>query len=297
MKIAFVGASGYGNVGDDVYPLVLAEHLPEHELSFYNSDLPAALPDGLGLLVLGGGGLIYCSDREGLEGHFDYMKWYLDAAKGRGIPFGFAGCGIQVRMDAKRRRYLTEMLEPWMPYLREARFVTLRSPSCVRIVREMGGVEAEFFPDLGYLFDPIDARNVERQRVLTYVPSGAADPKNDDTRRVIEPFLCVGYELVVLSMGAACDDAHHLEQVRDRYPQAAIIAQPSPRDAMAAIARSSFVYTGRYHGLVFARAAGVPFGAPYEAAPYKIREEDLSSDIRRAAGHIETLKSFLECGR
>ena len=30
MKIAFVGASGYGNVGDDTYPLVFREHLPDH---------------------------------------------------------------------------------------------------------------------------------------------------------------------------------------------------------------------------------------------------------------------------
>lgn len=295
MKIAFVGASGYGNVGDDVYPLVFHEQLPEHELVFYNSDRPRVLPGDLSLLVIGGGGLIYCSDREGLQKHFEYMRWYLDAATQAGIPWGFLGCGLQVRQNVKGKGYLTSVLEPWMPYLREARFVTLRSPSCVNIVHEMGGVtHARFFPDLGYLFDPIDARHVARRRVLTYVPSGSADPKNRDTQNVIEPFLSVGYELVALSMGAACDDARHLEKVRSRYPQATIIAERTPQDALAAVARSSYVYTGRYHGLVFARTAGVPFGTPLGPAQYKIREEDLACDIRRAIGHIEVLQSFLK---
>jgi hypothetical protein len=65
MKIAFVGASGYGNVGDDTYPLVFAQQLPEHELVIYNSDLPTALPDDLALLVLGGGGILYNNPKDG----------------------------------------------------------------------------------------------------------------------------------------------------------------------------------------------------------------------------------------
>src|SRR5882757_7801435 len=140
MKIAFVGASGYGNVGDNSYPLVFQQHLPGHELIFYNSDLPAELPSDVKLIVLGGGGIIYNSrmepETEESE-HFRYMKFYMDWAITHGIPFGILSCGFQFASGQGPSNLAA--LTSWVPYLKQALFVTLRSPTCVRIAEELTG--------------------------------------------------------------------------------------------------------------------------------------------------------------
>ncbi|MCH7726601.1 MAG: hypothetical protein IH991_09005, partial [Planctomycetes bacterium] len=197
MKIAFVGASGYGNIGDDMYPLVLREHFPNHELLFFNSDLPDPLPDDLGLLVLGGGGLIYDSPR--LPAHFQYMRFYMNAARERGIPWGFIGCGLQLRRTDDG--YDIGALEPWIQYLSTADFLTVRSAKCVEIISKLTGHNrAVYFPDLGYLFNPIDARSQVRQKRITLIPAGGLTTSNKAVCHLIEPFLSVGYELVVMGM-------------------------------------------------------------------------------------------------
>jgi exopolysaccharide biosynthesis predicted pyruvyltransferase EpsI len=62
--------------------------------------------------------------------------------------------------------------------------------------------------------------------------------------------------------------------------------------AFETIARSRFVITGRYHGMIFARIHRVPFITPVDS-PYKIRMENLETDMSAAAGHFEVLRQFL----
>ncbi|MCA9163528.1 MAG: polysaccharide pyruvyl transferase family protein [Planctomycetales bacterium] len=289
MKLAFVGSSGYGNVGDDTYPLVFRERLPEHELIFYNSDLPDALPDDLEGIFLGGGGLIYCSDLPGLEAHFEYMRHYLDVAIDRGIAWGFVGCGLQVK--PRGDSYHFEALGPWAPYLASAPILTVRSESCLQQVRRLSANPlAAYYPDLGYLFDPIGAGDTSKRRTVTIVPSGCVTPEELD--RVLPPFVSVGYDITILSMGALCDDDYRIRLLSELYPQARVITRPTPAEALATIAGSGYVVAGRYHALVFARTARVPFYIPHDA-PYKSKQEDLRQAPELAAGHIERLRKFL----
>lgn len=289
MKIAFVGASGYGNMGDDMYPLVFREHFPGHELLFFNSDLPESLPDDLELLVLGGGGLIYNSPRS--PAHFGYMQFYMDVAREREIPWGFVGCGLQLRPTDNG--YDIDALEPWVEYLRAADFLAVRSAKCVEIISSLTGHHrAVYFPDLGYLFDPIDARNQLRKDRVTLVPAGDLNTDNKAVRHLIDPFLSVGYELVVMGMGASCDDEIHIECASKAYPQAEIVRPSDPITAIGVISQSRFVITGRFHGMVFSRVAGVPFYVPADGA-YKVREEDLRSDTQAAIGHIRLLNEVI----
>ncbi len=58
MSINIVGASGYGNMGDEIYPLLFKKYLPEYTLVIKNSDAPRCLTDDCQFLVLGGGGLL-----------------------------------------------------------------------------------------------------------------------------------------------------------------------------------------------------------------------------------------------
>ena len=58
MKILFVNAMGYGNIGDDTYPIIFKRYFEfDHDLYFMNSDVKP-IPKDLDLIVFGGGGLI-----------------------------------------------------------------------------------------------------------------------------------------------------------------------------------------------------------------------------------------------
>jgi hypothetical protein len=295
MKIAWVGASGYGNVGDDTYPLVFAQQWPEHEWVIYNSDLPAALPEDLTLLVLGGGGILYKNPKEGQADaespHFRAMKFYMDAAIARGIPWGILSCGFQFQFN--REAEYTAALKPWVPYLKLAAFITLRSPNCVRIAQELSGRnDVRFFPDAAYLYQPRVELTEEVPRIVTLVPAGLVNARNVLINHYIRQFAASDAQTRWLGMGAPVDDDKLLLEVTAQFPQSQIIARPGPQAAFAAIARSRFVITGRYHGMIFARVSRVPFITPVDS-PYKIRMEDLNADISAATGHFEVLQRFL----
>lgn len=294
MKIAFVGASGYGNVGDDTYPLIFRQQLRGHELVFYNSDLPAHLPEDIGLLVIGGGGVVYNvspSPEQPESPHFCCMKFYMDAAIARGIPWGILSCGFQFRTiyDATSAGWLA----PWVPYLQKARFITFRSRSCVRICQELSGREdARFFPDAAYLYRPsprVCAAPLDR---VTLVPAGEAKPRNALVAHHLRQLAASGLSISCLSMGAEVDDGRLLAQAAELFPEAEILRPSGPAEAFEHIARSRFVISGRYHGMVFARTSRVPFITPVDV-PYKLRVEDYSVDTAAAAGHFEVLDAFL----
>jgi hypothetical protein len=293
VKLAFIGASGYGNIGDDTYPLVLREHLAEHHLIFYNSDLPTELPHDLSAVILGGGGLIYNStDPPGGESHhFQCMQFYMDWAQKRGIPWGFLSCGVQlgVGQDAIR----LDDFAPWTPWLQGARFITLRSPACVDVVRQLTGRDdAKFFPDLVYLYRPSKPPPTAPNTSVTFVPAGLVNPRNRFCNHIIRLLRAANTPIVWLGMAAPRDDNPHLDVARQEFPDAQVIAAPSVDVAYRTIASSRFVFTGRYHGMVFARTSRVPFYVP-EGAPWKIRHETFDAEMRDAQGHLHTVREAL----
>lgn len=294
MKIAFVGASGYGNVGDDSYPCVFRDHLPDCDLLFYNSDLPGSLPEDIDMLVIGGGGVLHnvgAGSDDAESPHFCCMKFYMDAAIKRGIPWGFTSCGFQFGVNGDAA--YAEALKPWIPYLRQACFITLRSPGCVRIAHEISGrSDAACFPDAAYLYQPVTTSAVEPENIVTIIPAGLVNPKNALINHYHRLFDSIRQPVVWLSMGAMVDDGWMLEEVATRFPEARIMANPGPLEAYKQIAASRLVITGRYHGMVFARTSSVPFLTPIDN-PHKIRSEDLSLKMSSASGHIDTLRRFM----
>ncbi|MCF7785454.1 MAG: polysaccharide pyruvyl transferase family protein [Prosthecobacter sp.] len=293
MKIAFVGASGYGNIGDDTYPLVFAEQLPAHELEFYNSDLPRSLPDNLDMIVIGGGGVVHNSGAEPEESeshHFRCMRFYMDAAIERGIPWGFLSCGFQ--FQAQREAAYARSHKPWVPYLQRASFITLRSRECVRIACEISGrTDAQFFPDAAYLFHPAGEREQDQPDGVTIVPAGQVNLHDVLTNHYLRQFAASGIPVTWLSMGAKVDDGRMLEEAAQRFPESRIITA-DPVTAFRCIAASRLVMTGRYHGMVFSRISRVPFITPINV-PYKMRHEDYDAPVASAAGHFEVLRRFI----
>jgi polysaccharide pyruvyl transferase WcaK-like protein len=294
MKIAFVGASGYGNVGDDTYPLVFAQQLPEHELVFYNSDLPASLPNDLGMIVIGGGGVLHnvgAEPEDAVSPHLRCMKFYMDAAIERGIPWGFLSCGFQFQVH--RDAAYASSLKPWVPYLQQASFITLRSRECVRIAGEISGrADAVFLPDAAYLYHPAVEANPQAPGAVTIVPAGLVNPRNVLITHYLRQFAASDVPVTWLSMGAQVDDGWMLEEAAQRFPEAKIIACTNPETAFRQIAAARFVITGRYHGMVFARTSGVPFITPVDV-PYKMRHEDYAAPVAGAVGHLEVLRRFI----
>jgi hypothetical protein len=295
MKIALVGASGYGNVGDDTYPLVFREQLAEHKIVVFNSDLPAAMPPGVDLLVFGGGGLIYNTVMEPPEAespHFCQMKFYLEWARSEGVPWGFSSCGFQFEGDQSGRN--KRALEPWKPWLRGARFITLRSPACQRLAVELAGREdSRFFPDAACLYAPRVRTKASRVKTLTIVPAGVVRPGEPALVHLLRPYLGMkDWRVVWMNMGAPRDGEGHMAAAREQHPSHALIPATTPKDAFQQIAASSLVITGRYHGMVFARACGVPF-ITFPDAPYKIEQEDFTADPASARGHFDVLRRVI----
>ncbi|WP_395743273.1 polysaccharide pyruvyl transferase family protein [Prosthecobacter sp.] len=295
MKIAFVGASGYGNVGDDTYPLVFAQQLPEHELIIYNSDLPKALPEDLDMLVMGGGGIVYNHGKKGEDSrespHFRCMRFYMDAAIQRRIPWGFLSCGFQFQFNGGEND--VSNLQAWAFYLKQAHFITLRSPRCVSIAQELSGREdVVFAPDAAYLYRPETAGAPDDMRGITLIPAGVVNARNALINHYLRQFASSGMSVTWLGMGAPVDNRALLTEAAERFPHAQIIDSPGPQAAFATIARSRFVITGRYHGMVFSRTNGVPF-ITLEDAPYKIRFENLEESTSSAAIHFEVLRRHI----
>ena len=294
MKIAFVGASGYGNVGDDTYPLVFEQELPDHEVLSYNSDLPGSLPEDLGMVVIGGGGVLHNVGAEtegGDSPHFRCMQFYMNAAMQRGIPWGFLSCGFQFQVH--RDAEYAQALRPWVPYLQQASFITLRSPECVRIACEISGrADALFFPDAAYLYHPAGLSQQRLAEGVTLVPAGLVNPRNALINHYLRQFAASGTPVSWLRMGALVDDGWMLEEAAQRFPETKIIDDTDPEAVFRCIASSRFVITGRYHGMIFARTSRVPFITPVEV-PYKLRHEDYTAPAASAAGHFEVLRRFI----
>ncbi|RBP39700.1 polysaccharide pyruvyl transferase [Roseimicrobium gellanilyticum] len=296
MKIAFVGASGYGNVGDNTYPLIYSRHLSEHELLIYNSDLPEEMPADLDLVVMGGGGILYNNpkgeDPSAPSPHFAKMEHYMKWAIGAGVPYGFSSCGFQFRPDHEAG--FRDSLKPWVPYFEQADFITLRSPKCVSLMRDLVGRDiARWYPDTGYLMPGlVDETPAQGSGGLTIVVAGRVSPSDPMSKRFVEFFSSMKYETTWLSMGARVDDEAQLSFARRRYPGTKVMESLTPHEAYLQIARSKLVLTGRFHGMVFARVSGVPFYYP-EVVPYKLQAEDLSVPPSHAMGHITVIREAL----
>lgn len=269
MKVAFVGASGYGNVGDDTYPILWKRFLPNVEVCIYNSDRPQdGLDSDTDLVVFGGGGLMWY--HEG-DAHFEYMSYYSEEAKRLGIPCGFVSCDFQfIRCKSNRAEFETEgTMEKWLPLLRDAKFIVLRSRHSVALLKAEG-ISAEYAPDLAYLLRPGDT--LKSRNTITVIAAGGVAAKSpnvfQDIKQAQEKW--PNARLIFLNMGGPGDDKY-TSRMHSEFPGSTALFsdQVDPVKALDLIGRSHIVFSGRYHGMVFARNCGTPCRT-YPMAQYKI---------------------------
>lgn len=275
--ITFVGCSGYTNIGDDMYPLVLKKHLRDYDLLFKNSDFPRKLPIECKVLVMGPGGVIYQND----TAHADYMAEYMEQAIKRKIPIVFLSCGVQ-----------SQHIDRWKKYLDYAELITVRSEKDVEYIKQVStNKNVYYYPDLGYLFDDYEYVPNLPQKYTAFIPIAAA--RTDDSQEPVRAYKSLPKEeRVLVRMGS-------IEDVQKNYPswlaqgEAKTIVNVTPPIVNYIIKHASKVYTGRYHGLVFARRNEVPF-AIGAAGQLKLQNEDLKNNFLDAIFHLKKLDEIVK---
>jgi polysaccharide pyruvyl transferase WcaK-like protein len=285
-KVALIGAWGYGNVGDDAYPTVWRRYLPDVEFEIYNSDWPTNPPEA-DLYLFGGGGIIYDND----TAHLVYMKRYVDWAAASATPVMFASVGIQARRYQEEWQ-VGEALERWSDLLSQAVSITVRDPTTQALL-EAEGLKSDYYPDLCYLTHGLESPT---EHFITVIPGVGCSVEADDFRERLDYKISEmpGAPLVIIALGAPDGDSM-VDELSSAYSVMAAFKSKYTTVGMAlSVIRSSrFVFTGRYHGMVFARAARKSIWRPDTSLSFKMMVEDLSAPMSAAIGHVEKVAAAL----
>lgn len=288
--IVCVGASGYGNVGDDIYPQLWRAYFPDVVWSFVNSDAAnKAIPSSADLVLFGGGGLIYNNE----TAHLEYMTWFIAEAKRLGIPFGFLSADLQVRrVPGEKNTFDFASLKPWYKLLKQAAFISVRSRRSQDHLIEHD-IVADFVPDLAYLFRPgvrgCDAsvcsyvNSNERGKFLA-ISGGRVKAENATCDLIVKRWEATGKkDLCVVNMGGKVgDDVTALLHAKlcEMTNTAATLYNScvmNPLQALSLINNAVEVVTGRYHGLILSRNCNTPVCVP-QRMQYKLEVESSMYD-------------------
>lgn len=309
MRIHIVGCSGYGNRGDDLLAYMVATYLRGfgHEVHTYNSNLPRnyQVPD---LTLLGPGGVVFSPPD--LVSHYNCMVWYLKHAQEQKKPWAFMGCGFQWRRD-EQKRWLVQHTNIWLPWLKEAQFLTFRSQTCLdhlhRHFPDKGNMH--YFPDVGYLakdFYPSKGGSVSTGLVLCPNVGGFSKlngkPMNEYVWDLMAKEMAAGRKVTVVRMGSQGDDQRALAMLREKarkmkgYSARTFMianAGVSTSQAINLISRADHVISERFHGYVVARSFGKPTTLADEPSVYKLCVEDRNLNPEEAKGHFTVLSDCL----
>jgi glycosyltransferase involved in cell wall biosynthesis len=268
--VVVVGCSGYGNIGDDLYPEVLKKYIKQTNFIFKNSDEPRKLDRKCKVLIMGPGGIIY----QGKTAHFHYMSQYMDQAIKKNIPIFFISCGVQ-----------SEDISAWKKYLDYAEVITVRSESDLKSIKEISNNKNIFYyPDLGYIYNEYTAvQNLPKKYTVFCPVTGSLD----ESIYINTP----EKERVLLRMASRTDTDVLYKYWLDKG-KALLIDETNPAMANFVIKNSQMVYTGRYHGMVLARKNNIPFDTG-NARQRKILTEDRGNSIGEAMKHITILRDYL----
>jgi len=294
VRILFAGAAGYGNVGDDAYVDVFASELgDEHEVLFESPAPDPRAMEWAQLVVVGGGGLIYCNETS----HHEYMFEYLEHARERRKPVAFVSCGVQLQLDPAwnaadaAMRFGPARLGAWEPHLEYAAFVSVRSPTCAAVLRAVAPrANVHYAPDLAYLA-------AAPPYASAAPPYALVVPRAVDAH-AIDAFVQQQLEGdgQVYFAAFSRDDAAFVDSLGDRFFGARTTTRQhlSPTTAMALLRGASEVLTWRYHGAVLARAAGVPPDKVHlRDTRYKSLVEEPPSDLSAARRHVHLLRELV----
>ncbi|MFH1318594.1 MAG: polysaccharide pyruvyl transferase family protein [Candidatus Omnitrophota bacterium] len=251
VKIVFIGASGYRNIGDNAYKELFTDNLPQAYQCYFESPYPDLdILKNADLMVIGGGGLIYDNESE----HFNYMKMYIDEAIRLNIPYGFSSAGIQWRTDNP-----LEELKRWTEYLKGAKFICLRSPKGKEIISELTGRnDVKYYPDLCYLLKPSDYY-INSEFDILFIPHEVATREDNDFTRAFKKAIADGKKVMIAQFSRDEEKAvDYFREIATPHNNLVCRKDLTPREALGLVSQAKEVHTFRYHGLVFANSLNVP---------------------------------------
>jgi polysaccharide pyruvyl transferase WcaK-like protein len=270
-KVLVVGASGMGNVGDDLLASVLAELLRRQagaRVWWSNSDVDPLHLKGFQAVVIGGGGLIYASrdGRNETQNLANYLK-FGPMCRAAGLPVAMFGVSDQDHAGRIEQDPITrEFARACMPLFE---YATTRDADSTDLLRRFGLPDVRTGPDLLFGW-AARARRVARAQTPqparfamcgelmdnVYVGRGMRDPDSALARAVS------GQDIDLLVMSD--DDVSHAHRSKELLVRSgATVSIQDLRgrgfDALVyAFSQYKGLITSRFHGLVMAAICGVP---------------------------------------
>jgi glycosyltransferase involved in cell wall biosynthesis len=268
-KLLFVGCSGYGNTGDDIYPRILKKYLGDFDLYFVNSDPPRLVSKDITAVVIGPGGMIY----EDNSSHFEYIAEFMNAAIVKRKKLIFLSCGIQ-SLDISR----------WKTYFDYASLITVRSQKDLDKIKELTTNKNTFyFPDLAYLFQDYEpVPNIPK----SYAIFSPVNPPSLSEKKIFRSYK--PEQRVLVRMGSL-KDTRKVFQLWQKLGRCVTFPHLSPAQVNYVFTHANSSYTARYHGIILSRINTVAH-RQLDSDYLKVKFEDISSDYTSAIFHIRQLQ-------
>lgn len=269
-RVLIVGASGMGNVGDDLLAEVIAGMLAEEgaEVRLAGPDIDPRKVAKYDAVVVGGGGLIYAS-RDGSNETQNLANYLKFGPMGRhlGIPVGLIGVGDQDHARGIERDSLTQTFA--RNALAQFQQITTRDGDSTSLLGRLGAADVRTGCDL--LFHWADQARAAVKPSITPTPRIAlvgelcrypafVDGLAERDGPLVPLVRDREFDVLIMSE----DDLPHAKRMCRMLQQAgASAAQVDVRDRdfdalVFLFASYRGILTTRFHGLVFAALAGVP---------------------------------------
>ena len=296
-KILIVGASGYGNLGDDGYKYLFDKYLSKEFEVYFNSPYPdLKLVDECDYLVVGGGGLIYSNPK---TAHFQYMQLYMDRAIQQGKPFSFISCGVQPTKVTVKQNHtimiqeIAKEIAQWKPYIKNADIITVRSLTDKKVILALEpNARVKCAPDLCYLLKPVDYHLTASNSAI-FILTKVSKRLNRKLFDMYWTTLAKKYNDNRYVVAFARDDEDitaWMSQEINPNGNAGQRINVTPTEAVSILKDAKEVVTARYHGRVFARCAGVPEENIYNIDPrYKSVCDKRPKNLEDAIFNIKLL--------
>ncbi len=276
-------------------------------------------------LIIGGGGLIIASKlaKDSLN-----MPHYIEEAKQRQKPLFIISCGVQGSIENFQNDFSS-----WKDALNYAKLITVRSKKDKELLDTITDpAKVHYFRDLGYMFPHIIRPHKNLTKTVTLIIAGPVHAENDTIRKYIKK---AKKDVVIMNMGAIKDDNNNRRMLEMDFPEVNVrkyygsgkaqeliqiymmpveqnemenilrlnptLEQINPSDltlekVVNIIYNSDMVFTGRYHGFVFARSLGVKYDTLGMGTNKVLWEEpatEIKDMVQNSYNHIKMLRKVM----
>ncbi|MEB3701588.1 Glycosyltransferase family protein [Candidatus Bealeia paramacronuclearis] len=276
-------------------------------------------------LIIGGGGILHDWASQSDSSISYYIKKGIERQK----PYFIVSTGLQTEIKDPNIEETRKILGKSIDLMQKASLIFVRSPKDLQLISSVLGdpVSHKLFlsPDLGYLYPGIvELPKIKKKEYVTLIQTGSASVENEHVRLLINQKLKEhsNSQLVVMNWGGPEDPLEKKdfkefdlfsETTKKFYPNALVFmgnsidpklkekryknatirkSDVTPEQAIEILEKSHFVITGRYHGMIFAKALGIPYNAPIST--HKIlAEKESSLDITKTNIQLNKIKNFI----